>query len=61
MDLAGGPGAWGPLNFACYNFIIYYFFTSKTPDSSIGIQSHFMPPHPRPVNGMSGSATEVGT
>ena len=29
-------------------------FALQNPDSSIGIQSHFMPP---PLNGMSGSAT----
>ena len=37
-----------PLNFASYNFIIYPFLLSKTPDSSFDIQSHFMPPPPPP-------------
>ena len=49
------PGSGPPLNFASYNFIIYYFSPSKTPDSSLGIQSHSM----GPLNGMSGSTTGI--
>ena len=33
------------------------FRPPNTPDSSLGIQSHFMPPPP--LNGMCGSATEM--
>ena len=40
-----------------YFYYIYYYSPSKTPDSSLGIQSHFKDTPP-PLNGMSGSATE---
>ena len=38
----GGAVARPSLNFSSYNYIIYKLSPSKTPDSSLGIQSHFM-------------------